>query len=222
MANIILLAGPVEAKLSWSGIPTLVPKFVNACVSTQNQATGVWGHVPPGKFFEIGCSEMASEAFFGASKHHLKSLLQSWQGKQKFDLLHPGNRMKKRRTKPSQCFASHLVQILFQAAPVKNVWLPSCLFSGLCNSLLRSDLEVQGVRAQICVGIDDRVRMDHLSCRRCVCFSPSSEGSATSSQSKHWSGDRRVCQTCSAGPVVDRPRPVTWLQLFSAKVILLW
>ena len=27
-------AGPAEAKLDWSGLPTLVPEFANACVST--------------------------------------------------------------------------------------------------------------------------------------------------------------------------------------------
>ena len=70
---------------------------------------------------------------------------------------HPGNRMKKRHTKPSQCFASHLVWILFQAAPVKNVWPPSCLFSGPCSYLLRSDPKF--VRAQICVG---DMRVSHL------------------------------------------------------------
>ena len=58
--------------------------------------------------------------------------------------------MKKRRTKPSQCFASHLVWILFQAAPVKSVWPPSCLFSGLCSSLYAWTTKF--VRAQICVG----------------------------------------------------------------------
>ena len=69
--------------------------------------------------------------------------------------------MKKRRTKPSQCFASHLGWILFQAAPVKNVWPPSCLFSALHSSLLvlHSDLEVSG---------------DTNPCRRYACFSPTS------------------------------------------------
>ena len=71
---------------------------------------------------------------------------------------HPVNRMKKRRTKPSQCFASHIVWILFQAAPVKNVWPPSCLFSGLRISLLRSDREAKFVRAQVVKG-----RQHHLS-----------------------------------------------------------
>ena len=37
---------------------TCVRKFVNACIS-------VWGYAPPGKFFEIGCFEKASEAFLG-------------------------------------------------------------------------------------------------------------------------------------------------------------
>ena len=32
------------------------------------QARGVWGHAPPGKFFKIRHSEIASEAMFGAKK----------------------------------------------------------------------------------------------------------------------------------------------------------
>ena len=83
------------------------------------------------------------------------------------------------------CFAFSL--ILFQAAPVKNVWPSSCLFSGLRSSILRSDREV---------------RAGTNLCKRYACLSPTSEGSSTSSQSKHWSGDRRVCRTCSAGPEV--------------------
>ena len=69
--------------------------------------------------------------------------------------------MKKRCTKPSQCFASHLVWILFQAAPVKNVWPPSCLFSALRSSLLvlRSDLEVSG----ICVFLAYKCQQHRLS-----------------------------------------------------------
>ena len=35
-------------------------------------------------------------------------------------------------------------------------------------------------------------------CRRYTCFSPTSEGSATPSQSKHWFRRRQVCRTCSA------------------------
>ena len=32
------------------------------------QARGVWGHVPPGNFFKIRHSEIASEAMFGPKK----------------------------------------------------------------------------------------------------------------------------------------------------------
>ena len=32
------------------------------------QAIGVWGHAPPGKFFKIRHSEIASEAMFGPKK----------------------------------------------------------------------------------------------------------------------------------------------------------
>ena len=32
------------------------------------QGRGVWGHVPPGKFFKIWHSEIASEAMFGPKK----------------------------------------------------------------------------------------------------------------------------------------------------------
>ena len=37
-----------------------------------------------------------------------------------------------------------------------------------------------------------------------VCFYPTSEGSATSYQLKHWSGNCRVSQTCSASPVPEK------------------
>ena len=57
-----------------------------------------------------------------------------------------------------------------------------CLFSGIRSSLLCSDHKVRG---------------DTNLCWRYACFSPTSEGSATSSPSKHWSGDCRVYQTCS-------------------------
>jgi len=45
---------------------------------------------------------------------------------------------------------------------------------------------------------------EHSLCWRYACFSCTSEGSATSSQWKHWSGDCRVCQTCSASPVREK------------------
>ena len=58
--------GSPDANLDWSGLLTLVPEFANACVSTYVElARGIWGHAPPGKLFEIGCSEIGSEAFLG-------------------------------------------------------------------------------------------------------------------------------------------------------------
>ena len=45
-----------------------------------------------------------------------------------------------------------------------------------------------------------KVRVGTNLCRRNTCFSLTSEGSATLSQTKHWSGDCRICRTCSAGP----------------------
>ena len=54
--------GPAEAKLD----PTLV--YANSQMRTlarRIKPGGVWGYASPGKFFEIGCSEKASEAFFG-------------------------------------------------------------------------------------------------------------------------------------------------------------
>ena len=81
---------------------------------------------------------------------------------------------------PSVCFESdHIIYSFLSSS--------SCLFSGLRSSLLRSERKV-------CAGTNLY--------RRYVCFSPTSEGSATLSQSKHWSGDRRVCRTCSAGPAM--------------------
>ena len=53
---------------------------------------------------------------------------------------------------------------------------------------------------QLSFTLGPEVRAGTNLCRRYACFSPTIEGSATSSQSKHWSGDRRVCRTCSAGP----------------------
>ena len=46
--------------------------------------------------------------------------------------------------------------------------------------------------------------LDRKVCGWYACFSPASEGSATSSQSKHWSGDCQVCQTCSTCPVREK------------------
>ena len=63
----------------------------------------------------------------------------------------------------------------------KSVWPSSCLFSQF------------SFYAQTA-----KVRAGANLCRRYACFSPTSEGSVTSSQSKHWSSDCRVCRTCSA------------------------
>ena len=82
------------------------------------------------------------------------------------------------------CFA--LVWML-----AKNVTMATtliiCSFTGLRISVcyVRSDSEV-------CAGTD--------LCRQYGCFSPASKGSAIPSQSKHWSGSRRVCRTCSTAP----------------------
>ena len=85
--------------------------------------------------------------------------------------------------------AAHKTQSIFcysgSATPIKNVCMVTaptiCLFSGLPSSLLRSDREV---------------RVGTNLCWRYACFLPTSEVLATSSQSKHWSGDCQVCQTC--------------------------
>ena len=67
--------------------------------------------------------------------------------------------------------------------------LEICSFSGLRNSFLRPDRDV-------------RAGMDLY--RRYGGFSPASKGPAMLSQSKHWSGSRRICRTCSAAPVNTR------------------
>ena len=47
---------------------------------------------------------------------------------------------------------------------------------------------------------DVRAGMDLY--RQYAGFSPASKGSAILSQSKHWSGGRWVCRTCSAAPAI--------------------
>ena len=52
--------------VDWSGLLTLV--YANSqmrALAHRIRLGGGWGYAPPGKFFEIECSEMASEAFFG-------------------------------------------------------------------------------------------------------------------------------------------------------------
>ena len=69
---------------------------------------------------------------------------------------------------------------------------------------------------QFSLRLDREVRAGTNLCWQYACFSPTSEGSATSSQSKHWSGDCRVCRTCSAGPVVVVVEVMYFLCMVSA------
>ena len=88
-------------------------------------------------------------------------------------------------------------------------------FSGLRSSLLRPVSQgiwhsrKYGIPVQFFLGKirfpmtpdrDVRAGMDLY--RRYAGFSPASKRSVMLSQSKHWSGGRRVCRTCSAAPVV--------------------
>ena len=95
---------------------------------------------------------------------------------------HPWNRAKNRHTKASQYFVT-LDLILSNARQ-------ECVATALTICRSPEFSFMLGLRSscgQKSVGD--------------MCFSPTSEGSATSSQSKHWSGDCRVRQTCSASPV---------------------
>ena len=87
------------------------------------------------------------------------------------------------------CFA--LVWMLAKNVTVATA-LKICSFAGLSISVcyVRSDSEV-------------RAGMDL--CRQYTCFLPASKGSATPSQSKHWSGGCRVCRTCSAVSAIHTP-----------------
>ena len=111
------------SKFHWSG-------FLNACIRHTMKlgglGGGVGGHAPPGKFYKILCSEMASESIFGpktrslcfslymvtvfwfASRPHAWRLVSIGIGS----------------FRHSQTLALHLVWILFQAMPGKNVWPP--------------------------------------------------------------------------------------------------
>ena len=63
-------AGPAEAKLDWSGLPTLV--YANSqmhALARRIRLGGSWGTLSQENFFEIGCSEMASEVFLGGPKN---------------------------------------------------------------------------------------------------------------------------------------------------------
>ena len=84
-----------------------------------------------------------------------------------------------------------LLWILFQAMPIKNVWpLHSQSACSQVSAVLFYVRTTKFVGAQTCVGD--------------MCFSSTSEGSATSSQWKNWSGNCRVCHTCSASPVREK------------------
>ena len=72
--------------------------------------------------------------------------------------VYPENHMKKRHT---PAFALHLLLILFQAMPAKNVWPPHS--KSACSQDLRTLADL---------------------CRQYVCFSPPSEGLATPPQCK--------------------------------------
>ena len=146
---------------------------------------------------------MASEAFFGTKNITCKSwhdnrirftttcmkigVHRHWRFQ-----VHPWNRAKKQCTKASQYFVTlDLIPSNSRqecVATALSIWL----FSGLHSSLLCLDRKVRGGTNL---------------CWQYACFSPASEGLATSSQSKHWSGDCRVCQTCSACPVREKWMP---------------
>ena len=61
-----IYAGPAEAKLDWSGLPTLVyANLQMRALARRIRLGGSGGMLPQGNFLKIGCSEMASEVFFG-------------------------------------------------------------------------------------------------------------------------------------------------------------
>ena len=98
---------------------------------------------------------------------------------------HPGNQGAMHTSQSELCLT--LVWMLAKNVMVATV-LKICSFTGLSpSSYVWLDREV-------CAGTDLY--------RPYACFSPASKGSATPSQSKHWSGGCRVCRTCSATPVI--------------------
>ena len=100
------------------------------------------------------------------------------------------NGAKKRRTKASQYFVTlDFIPSNAHQECVANT-LSICLFSGLL--VLFYAWSAKFVQAQICVGYMHVSRLY------------TSEGLATSSQLKHWSGNWRVCQNCSASPVREK------------------
>ena len=82
-----------------------------------------------------------------------------------------------------------LLLVLFRASPIMNVWPP------------HSQPACSQISAALFLRSDCEVRVGTNLCWQYVCFSPAIEGLATSSQLKHWSGDCRVCRTCSTYPV---------------------
>ena len=85
--------------------------------------------------------------------------------------------------------------IVIQATPAENVWPPrSKSARSQVSAALFYVQTATFVLAWICT--DDT----QASRRLLAGFSPASKRSAILSQSKHWSGGRRVCRTCSAAP----------------------
>jgi len=94
-----------------------------------------------------------------------------------------------------------LLWILFRATPVKNVW-PQCSQSACSHvsAVLFYAQTAKFVWAQICVG---DTRVSRLQAK----------GQQISFQSKHWSGNCRVCQTCSISPVGEK-----WMHKWNSTV----
>ena len=88
--------------------------------------------------------------------------------------------------------------IVIQATPAENLWPPR---SKSAHSQVSAAFfyvwTMTFVLAWICM--DDTQASRQL----LASFSPASKRSAILSQSRHWSGGRRVCQTCSAAPDID-------------------
>ena len=162
-------------------------------------------HVPLHKVLKIWCSEMASEAFLGlkislgslrfslgmvtefASRPHAWRLVSIGIGSFRYTL---GTRRRSGAWKPVNIL---LLWILFWATPVKNVWsLHSHSACSHVSALLFYARTAKFMWAQICVGV---MRVSHLQVKG---------RQRTSSQSKHWSGDCRICQTCFVSPVREK------------------
>ena len=134
---------------------------LRVCITTHNWARWIWEYAPQGRFFKFDALRWllgwfwALQPFF-LSRHDNRILIcfksthmgigvhWHWQFQTNLE-----NCVKGWHRKASQSFASHLVWILFQTTPAKNVapTLKIQSSSNLCNSLLRLDHEV-------CVGTD--------------------------------------------------------------------